>query len=85
MLRFRRDFGTVFRGVHNWDVLHALNPSLPRKDMWLAQNRSRTGLRRKKAALNISPGGFGPYAHPELSLLEEKQDLWHDYCGTRPH
>jgi hypothetical protein len=86
MLQFRRDFGAVFRGMRNWDVLHALNPSLPPQDMWLlAQNRSRSRLRRKRAALNASPGGFGPRAHPKLSLLEEKQDLWHDYSGTRPH
>jgi hypothetical protein len=72
MLQFKRDFSAVFRGARNPDVLRALNPSLSRCGMWLAQNRSRSRLRGKRAALNASPSGFGPYAHPKHGLPEEK-------------
>jgi hypothetical protein len=57
MLQFKRDFRAVFRGARNPDVLLAFNPSLPRCDMRLAQNRSGTRLRGKRAALNASPSG----------------------------
>jgi hypothetical protein len=70
--RSKRDFSAVFRSARNPGVLRALNPSLPRCDMWRAQNRSRTRLRSKRAALNASSSGFGLYAHPKYGLIEER-------------